>query len=198
MRFLSKTFIRGLMVLLPVALTLYIVYWLGSSAEATLGKLLQRLLPESTYFFGMGMLAGTILIFAIGLLTRVWLARKFGAMIDTLLEKLPLFKTLYSSIRDLFGLFSGDSKDQLGQVVSVEFEFGQFSMLGFVTRENFDDMSDVSGGEGRVAVFLPMSYQVGGFTLMLPKSALTPVDMTVEECMKFAMTAGVGKKAPSQ
>ena len=72
------------------------------------------------------------------------------------------------------------------------------NLLGFVTRSSFDDAPAIPGGDDRVAVYLPMSYQIGGFTVMVPRSSIADVDMSVEECLRFAMTAGVAenKKRP--
>ena len=67
-------------------------------------------------------------------------------------------------------------------------------LLGFVTREDFSDLPAGLAGEGVVAVYLPMSYQIGGYTVMLPRSAIEPVNMSMQDAMKFAVTGGMKAK----
>jgi uncharacterized membrane protein len=74
-------------------------------------------------------------------------------------------------------------------LVSLPGQDGQ--LLGFVTREQFDDLPLEPTAENPVAVYMPMSYQVGGYTLYLPRSAITPVDISFEQAMRLALTGGV-------
>ena len=71
-------------------------------------------------------------------------------------------------------------------------------LIGFVTRQAFRDLPDGIGEEGNtVAVYLPMSYQIGGYTVFLPRSSVKPLDMSVEQVMRFALTAGMTQIKPS-
>jgi uncharacterized membrane protein len=67
----------------------------------------------------------------------------------------------------------------------------EFEVMGFVTRETFDDLPLDPQADDPVAVYLPMSYQIGGYTLYLPRSALTPVELPFEDAMRLAVTGGV-------
>jgi uncharacterized membrane protein len=80
-------------------------------------------------------------------------------------------------------------------VVQVQIPGMPIRMLGFVTLEDLDGVGLASpdGGEESVAVYLPMSYQIGGYTVLLPRSYLTPVDMGMEEAMRFLITAGLSR-----
>ena len=107
-----------------------------------------------------------------------------------MLERIPLVKTIYGGIRDLMGFFQGRSKESgPGNVVVVN--VSGMKLLGFVTREDFRSLPSGIGEEGDVGVYLPMSYQIGGFTIFVPRSTLTAVDMSVEDAMRFTMTAGM-------
>jgi uncharacterized membrane protein len=68
---------------------------------------------------------------------------------------------------------------------------GRNRLMGFLTRGEWDDVPEGIGDDDRVAVFLPMSYQLGGFTTIVPRSAVTPIDMSIEDAMTFCLTAGV-------
>jgi uncharacterized membrane protein len=190
---LSRTFLRGLAIVLPALLTGYVLWWLAATAEGTLGPALSRLLPTDRYVRGLGILAGVGLILAVGAITRLWLARKLLELLEGVIGRIPLVKTIYGSIKDLMGFFSGDAKGELEQVVLVRFETPPMRMLGFVTREDLTSTSPELDAE-QIAVYLPMSYQIGGFTVIVPRSMVAPVAMTVEEAMRFAMTAGVSGK----
>jgi uncharacterized membrane protein len=104
--------------------------------------------------------------------------------------------TLYGSLRDLTGYFSGKNTEAMSKVVMVDLlGDGRQRLLGFVTRERFDDLPPGIGEPGMVAVYMPMSYQLGGFTTIVPRSAVTPVAMSIEQAMRFALTAGVRQEA---
>lgn len=69
--------------------------------------------------------------------------------------------------------------------------FLDMKIMGLVSRDNFEDLPKGIGGEGDVAVYIPMSYQIGGMTVILPKSMVQPVNMGIEQGLRFAATAGM-------
>ena len=192
MLYLKRTFLRGLSVILPLIFTIYVLYWLASLAEESLGVLIAALLPQALYVSGMGVLAGFLCVLVVGLVMNLWLAKLFLRWVEGALKRVPLVKTLYGSVRDLmtFAVGSG-SKPAMKQVVTVALCGGDVKLLGFVTRDDLSDLPHGLGGEEVIAVYLPMSYQIGGFTMMVPKSATQSVDMNFEDAMRFAITAGV-------
>ncbi|MBN1491059.1 MAG: DUF502 domain-containing protein, partial [Phycisphaerae bacterium] len=119
MKRVSRIFLQGLLALLPIALTLYIVYWLGSSAEALLGRGIRLIVPDRWYWPGMGLIAGFAAVFAVGVLTQAWIVRRLIQWGEALLNRIPLVKSLYSSVSDLMSFFSGSDKQGLSQVVLV-------------------------------------------------------------------------------
>ncbi|MDP2323798.1 MAG: DUF502 domain-containing protein, partial [Gammaproteobacteria bacterium] len=149
------------------------------------------LLPDEYYRAGMGMLAAIAVIFLTGLLMRAWLFQQLVQGGETLLLKIPLIKVVYKALKDLFGLFSDSKDSEALQVVSVQLPGTDMRLLGFVTRSDFSDLPPGVGFEGEVAVYLPMSYQVGGYTIMVPRASISPVQMSREEAMRFVLTAGL-------
>ena len=195
MKGFSKIFFTGLAAVLPVLLTLYILIWLGTQAESVFGGTIKLLLPHRWYTPGMGLVAGAALIFLVGLALRTWFMRRFFGLGERLLNRIPLVKVIYGSIRDLMSFFGG--KDQgFSQVVLVRLGDTQMKLLGFVTREDFSGLPANLAGDGIVAVYMPMSYQIGGYTVLLPRSALEPLDMSMQEAMKFVVTGGMKAKSP--
>lgn len=191
MKSIGRIFLTGILTILPILATIYLVVWLFAAVERFLGKQLLLLLPDEYYRAGMGVLAALVLIFLIGLLMRAWLFRQLIKLGESLLLKIPLIKVVYRSLKDLFGLFSDQKNSEALQVVSVQLPGTDMRLLGFLTRTDFSDMPKGVGNEDEVAVYLPMSYQVGGYTVMMPRNRVTPVPMSREEAMRFVLTAGL-------
>jgi uncharacterized membrane protein len=82
----------------------------------------------------------------------------------------------------------------MGKVVMVQLPGQSFQLIGFVTREQFDDLPFTPAAEDPVAVYMPMSYQIGGYTLFLPRNCLTPLDMPFEQAMRLVLTGAVTKR----
>lgn len=185
----SQLFLQGLLALLPVVITLGILFWLGALAENTLGVIIRWLLPEGWYWPGLGVLAGLLFIFLIGVLMNAYLFRKIGAWAVALFRKIPLVKTIYDSVRDIARFASPDkNKEQLKKAVLVSLD-ENIRLIGFITN------STPPVGNDLVAVYLPMSYQVGGFTLFLPESRLQELEMSVPDAMRLAFTAAITSTA---
>jgi uncharacterized membrane protein len=128
---------------------------------------------------------------------ELYMARRLWAELEKLVLRVPVVKTLYGAVRD-FGRFISESSKQrsMGQVVRVKVT-DQAHVIGFVTREDFSDLPPQLAGSGVVAVYLPMSYQIGGYTLFLPRSQVEPIDMDVEDALRFAVTAGMSTQGPN-
>jgi uncharacterized membrane protein len=195
MKSIGRIFLTGILTILPILATIYLVVWLFAAAERFLGKQLLLLMPDEYYRAGMGLLAALILVFLVGLLMRAWLFRQLVKLGESLLLKIPLIKVVYRALKDLFGLFSDDKNSESLQVVSVLLPGTEMRLLGFLTRSDFSDMPKGVGNENEVAVYLPMSYQVGGYTVLIPRSRIAPVPMSREEAMRFVLTAGLKTEA---
>jgi uncharacterized membrane protein len=188
MNALGKLFLKGLVVVIPVSLTMAILWWLASEAEQLLGGMLVRFLPSGWYIPGMGVVSAVAITVLVGLLTHVILFQKLFAFGDTVLNRLPLVKTIYSALKDIISYLSPDSQMALSKVVLVKIPGQDFEQLGFVTRDDFSQLPMNLSVENPIAVYLPMSYQIGGYTLFLPRSCLTPVDLSFVEGMKLVIT----------
>jgi uncharacterized membrane protein len=197
MKKIGGLFVQGLVAILPIALTLYLIYWLATSAESLLGGAI-KFVVGAYYVPGLGVVAGFFITLGVGVLLRIWLFRTVFSWGERLLEKIPGIKSLYGSIRDLVGFFDASKAKDFDKTVMVGFEEGKTRMMGLVTRESFSDLPAGVGDQDTVAVYLPMSYQLGGFTVMVPKDRVEPVDMKVNEAMQFVLTAAVTAKPNGQ
>ncbi len=193
MKRFGRIMIRGLAAILPAALTIYILYWSATNAEQLLGAVIKVILPDGWYVPGMGVLAGVIAVFLLGLALNAFLVRRLFQFGENLLNRIPLVKTLYGSVKDFIGFFSHQREREFNQVVTVELQIGEVPIrfLGFVTRTQFRDLPDGIGYDGEVAVYLPLSYQIGGHTIMVPRSAVKPVNISMQRAMGFVVTGGM-------
>ncbi len=191
MKWIGRTFLAGLAAVVPVIATLYLVYWLAITSETALGGVYRALLPPGWYWPGMGLVTALLLILLTGILMHAWLVQKLYGLAERLLYRIPLVRSIYGSIRDLFNLLSKNNALSLHQTVIIT--IGEMRLVGFVTRNDLTGLPDGlgTGNSDNVVVYLPMSYMIGGYMIVVPKSVIEPVEMSVEEAMRFALTAGV-------
>jgi uncharacterized membrane protein len=192
---MGKIFKRGMIALTPIALTLVLILWLFNALESLFRPLVEGVIGKSHYFNGLGILVAFVLIFIIGVIINSWLIQKISNLGEAILGRIPLVKTLYNSIGEMMSYFGTKDNKKEGQVVLVE--IGGMKLVGLVTRDSFAGAAPELGGEDDIAVYLPMSYQIGGYTVILPRSKVKKLPMTMEEGMRFTVTAGVlsqGKK----
>ncbi len=199
MSYLWKNVFKGLATVLPVALTLYLIYWLGLNIEKGLHPAITSFVPEEHYLPGMGLVAGVVLLFFIGLAVNAWVVRQLIWLVEKLLERIPLVKSIYGSLHDFMDYFAaGKSRGGLKQVVLVN--FGGARLIGFLTRDQIEDIPGLSApaGDDIVAVYMPLSYQIGGYTLYIPRSQIELVNMSMEDAMRRVLTAELSKSTPGE
>ncbi|MEQ1632982.1 MAG: DUF502 domain-containing protein [Planctomycetota bacterium] len=191
MHTLGKLFFRGLAAILPLALTGYLVYAAVAAGEKLLREFLVWLFAELKvewhYWPGMGFAVSIILVMGVGLLTYSFLLRTVYRAITSWLQRIPVIKSVYGMIVDVVQLFGAEQRP-FHTVVLVQMPNGT-EQLGFMTRENCDDL--VGFDKGCVAVYLPMSYQIGGFTVIVQRAKVRVVKMKAEDALRFCVTAGV-------
>jgi uncharacterized membrane protein len=197
MRKIWNTVLKGLVAILPIGLTVYVVYWLALTAERLFAPLLKLLVPAHYYWPGLGLLTGLIVLYFVGLAVNAYFVTSVLRMSDAFFARIPVVKTIYLAIRDFMRFFpsSGQGND-LRRVVLVQ--FGPGKIIGFVTAES-DEMLRRSqpAGDDMIAVYLPMSYMVGGYTIFLPRELVETTSLSVEEGMRIALMGGVRSNLPS-
>lgn len=190
---IARTFLSGLAVVLPIVITIAVLTWLVKAAQQLLGAAMQWMLPEGmTVPPALGLLAALGLIFAVGVLMEAVYFRRLMEWVEDLLNRIPLVKTVYNAVRDLMTLFSKAGTRKFSKVVMVKFPNFEARLIGFVTIEDFSDLA-INPGAGEVAVYLPMSYTIGGYTVFVSRSCLTPLEMSLEDAMRFVVTAGMSR-----
>jgi len=176
MRTLTRSFVQGLLVLAPVAITIWIVVF----AVTTLDRWLETRIP------GLGIVIAAVAITLIGYLTGNVVGNKVLKWLEAGMQRVPLIRILYNALRDLFGAFVG-SKRKFDKPVAVELNSHGLKVLGFLTAERFDDPQLA----GHVSVYLPESYNFAGNLIVIPKERVHPLDADGAEFMAFIMSGGV-------
>jgi uncharacterized membrane protein len=192
--------ITGLVTILPLVMTFYLLYWLIVSTESGLGSLIRMVLPEGSYRPGMGVVAGLVVIFMIGLLMRAYVVQRLFAMSEQLFYRMPMIRTVYRAIRDFIDYFSPSENRGFNQVVAVSLGDTGMEVIGFVTQAEPEQLpKDFRSGDN-VLVYIPLSYMIGGYAVLMPRTAIRSLNMTMDEAMRFTLTAGVtgisGKTSP--
>jgi uncharacterized membrane protein len=195
MKKITRTFLTGLAVTLPVVLTLYLLVWVTLTIERVLDRVLHLVLPEAVFAPGLGLVLGVVLIFFVGLLMRTWAARNIFAWTEKQMYRVPVVKTVYGALRDFTVFLSRPQKHGPQQVVLVRLGDTDLRVMGFVTRDDLVGLPPNMSEPGMILVYLPMSYQVGGYTVLVPRASVQPVDMSFEEAMRFTLTAGLSVPA---
>jgi uncharacterized membrane protein len=189
MRQLWNTFLKGLVAVLPVSLTIYVVYWLGTTAESMLGALLRVVLPEDRYWPGMGLIVGFIVVLLIGLVVNAYIVSSLLGLGERLLGRIPVVKTIFGAFKDFTRFLPAGGKGRDLQRV-VLWRMGGARLIGFVTEEHTHSALTRHASD-LVAVYFPMSYQIGGYTLYLPRGELDSLDLSVEEAMRLVLIGGI-------
>ncbi len=192
---IGKTLLTGFITILPNVLTIYLLYWLAVSSENIMSSALHLIFPDLVYFPGLGMIVGLVAVFFIGLMMKAIIVRQLFVFSEQILYKLPLIRTVYRAIRDLFDFLS-PKKEGLSQVVTVN--INGMEMIGFVTQEDTSKLSEFFKDSDSVLVYLPMSYMIGGFTIMIPRKDIHHCAMSMDEAMRFVLTAGITGKKPNK
>jgi uncharacterized membrane protein len=197
MKRLSKYFFRGLIAVLPLALTVYVLYLFLAWTESVALWVLRPVIG-SFYVPGLGLFFGVLLILAIGVLVSSKRIGRILTIIELPFTNLPVIKSIYSSLKSFADYFAPASSAGGGQqVVSLRMPGHEMEIIGLVTRRNFDDLPAGLLEGDRVAVYLPMGYMIGGYTVFVPAAWVTPLEMSVEEAMRSSLIAWMSRTAPA-
>ena len=182
-------FITGIVVLIPIGITVYLTIFLVSISSRILPKEINpnHYLPYDIP--GVEILTAVILITMIGWLSLSFLGKKLLYLFNNILKKIPILRTIYSAIVQMTETFTKTDK-QSKNVVLVEYPRKGSWAVGFVTKENSGEIT-TKVNKKLVNVFVPTTPNpTSGFLLMFPKDEVIYLDLTFEEASKFIVSAG--------
>jgi uncharacterized membrane protein len=186
---LLQYFLQGLLILAPVAITFYTLFFVVTTIDAWLPIFQYKDEAGISHVrnYGLGFVIILVAVVIIGYFSSFFITGRIVSFFDKILEKTPGLKHIYSTTKDFFEAFAGDKK-KFTQNVLANVDDRDVWRLGFITK---DDMSDF-GLVDYVAVYIPTSYSVAGNVYIIPKTRIKPINnISSTQTMKFAVSGGV-------
>lgn len=177
MRKLFNYFLRGLVVVVPIGVTVWVCLKIFHAIDDLLGFRIA----------GSGFVIMIVLVTFVGFLASTIVARIIGDAVDQLLARLPFVNLLYSSTKDMLNAFVGEKRRFDKPVLVSLNEDGSVKVFGFLTAESLAAL----GVEGSATVYVPTSYSVAGHVIVVPSSRVQRVDADAPEVMAYIVSGGV-------
>jgi len=195
MKKIRQLFINGLLTLIPMAVTFYVLYYLFSVTDNFLGVYFERFLGYRIP--GIGIITVLILIFITGFIVTNILGAKLLWLTESLLKKLPFVPKIYFAVKQIVEAFSLQRMQVFTQVVLVEYPRKGIYVVGFVTGECKGEVQDKTE-ERLINVFIPTTPNpTSGMLILVPSKDIIYLDMTVEDGLKLIISAGVVVPKPA-
>jgi uncharacterized membrane protein len=177
MKKLTRYFLQGLLLLVPLAATIYVVYVILSKIDS----IFRFKTP------GIGFLVTILTITAVGFISSNFLTKRLMRIIDMSFTRLPFVNMIYTAIKDLMNAFVGDKKSFNKPVLVALSPGNNIQVLGFLTREGLENI----GLADKVAVYIPQSYNIAGNLIVVSKEHVTPLSVESGDLMAFIVSGGV-------
>jgi len=187
MKKLFRYFFQGLIYVAPLAITVYAVYLIFSVVDGFLQKFIQDWF--NIHIPGLGLLVIFLLISLLGFLGQSIIFRPVKRLVLNMINRAPIVKVVYTSIRDLLNAFVGKEKKFTQPVLVKVNTISELEKIGFLTQENLADLDILD----KVAVYFPHSYNFSGELFIVPREHVKPFNMAPAEAMKFIVSGGVAK-----
>ncbi len=188
-------FLQGLLIIAPIAVTIYSIYWIVSSVDSWIPifrepvrDLAGHIIEYKVKNYGLGFLIIIASIILIGYFSSTFIQSRLFNLFDSWLEKTPGVKYIYSSVRDFFSAFAGEKK-KFNQPILARIFADDVWILGFITDE---EMEKMNLGADMVAIYVPQAYNWAGQLYVLPRTRLKKIEkFSPGDAMKYAVTGGV-------
>ena len=180
MKRLSQYFLQGLLFLIPLFVTLYVIYWIFIKIDRVLT------LPVP----GLGFIVTIGFITFIGFVASNFLTQRIVHLVDRIFARLPLVKMIYSAIKDLVNAFVGDKKSFNRPVQVIIEKESNIRLLGFATRENLSAI----GIQDSITVYLPQAYNFAGNVIVVARDKVIPLAADPGDVMKLIVSGGVSAR----
>src|SRR3954452_24258607 len=177
MKVILRSFINGILTIVPIILVIYVVFKTFMFLDSILGNVLKPYLKED-YIPGIGLLATLALITILGWMSTKFLTGTIIRLVDRLLENIPIVKTIYSVIKDTFQSFPGEKKS-FSKVALITIPGTDIKSIGFITSEDLESFCNPL--KDYAAVYIQQTFQIAGVTLLIPKEHSEVIDVNAED-----------------
>lgn len=187
MKRLGTYFLQGLLLIAPLAATIYIVYFLFQFTDGLLSTYLEKFFQLKVP--GLGILIIIFMLIFLGIIGESIFARPIKFVIKRILERTPILRLIYTSVQDLFSAFVGKEKKFNRPVIVLVDAQNDLWRIGFLTSEKLGEI----GMEGKVAVYFPFSYNISGIMYVVDAGRVKSLNISPSEAMKFVISGGVSE-----
>jgi len=198
--YIKNTFINGLLVILPTGFTVYVLWLIyrmfrrftgeGSEFGNLIGNFL-KVTAGREWLPGIGAILTLLLVFLVGLVTRIYVGRKVYSLLDKVMGSTPLVNKMYVTVKQIINAILSSESTTFRDVVMFEYPRRGAYVVGFVTNENLGEVEDLIGEESVAAFVFTTPNPLSGMTVFLPKDDLTYLDLTVEEGLRLVLSMGI-------
>ncbi|BFG71320.1 DUF502 domain-containing protein [Sediminibacterium sp. KACHI17] len=193
---LLQYFFQGMIVLAPIGITLWVVVGLFRWIDGFLPNLINSLFPDLLEkdaagnlrsLPGLGFIVVIALVLLVGWISSLFVVGRLVTLLDTVLEKTPGIKFIYSSVKDFLEAFAGNKK-KFDKPVLVNVDGADVWRIGFITQQSSEEF----GLHNHVTVYVPHSYAISGITYFVPKEKIKSLpDISAADAMKYTVSGGV-------
>lgn len=189
---LKTKFITGLFILIPLIITVYIVYLIISSIEAMISPVIRNILSQiighEVYIPGTGFIIFILIVYVTGVVASNYFGKAVLAYGESFLKKIPFIKGIYGSVKDMTAAFSSEKIKSFREVVLIEFPFQGRYALGFVTKRIRLEDKDLC------SVFIPTTPNpTSGYLVMVKEEDLIFLDMHTDDALKYIVSLGTSR-----
>lgn len=195
---IRNIFIAGILALLPFVITVYLLYFLYNLIISNTLPLVKQIARQYNYNFSesvfqiVTVLIVIILIFLIGIFTKIYFGKLIIKVLDNVIAKIPVARSIYNATKQVVDSFKNSTGSSFSKVVLVEFPRRDMWMIAFLVRDSLDFMVELTTKEESCNVFIPTAPNpTSGFVAVVPKKDIRELDMTVEEGIKFVLSVGI-------
>jgi uncharacterized membrane protein len=186
---LFQYFLQGLLVIAPVTITVYTIYWVVSSIDSLIPLFTVKDADGHVHVqnYGLGFLLVIITICLVGYLSSFFIKLKMFSIFESMMARTPGIRFIYSTVKDFFEAFAGEKK-KFNKPVLANIDDNDVWRVGFITQDHIHDF----GFDEYVAVYIPASYSIAGNVYLLPANRVKPItNINATDAMKFAISGGV-------
>jgi uncharacterized membrane protein len=196
---MRRYLIAGLLVWVPLGITIYVINWLVTTLDQTLLLVPEALRPEHVVGFhipGLGVLLSFLILFGTGVLAANFFGQRLIQGWESLLGRIPFVKSIYSSVKQVSDTLLSDTGNAFRKALLVEFPRPGCWTIGFLTGSPVDAVASHLPGE-HISIYVPTTPNpTGGYFVIVPKANVRELDMSVDEALKYIISMGVVAPRP--
>ena len=190
----KKNIFTGLIVLIPLVLTFWVIYSLAHFLDQVVLLLPYEYQPNQLIGFnipGVGVILTVTAIFVVGLIANNFFGKRLISLYEVILDKLPFVKSIYGGIKQVSDTLFSNNSNAFSKAVLIEFPDAKNYTFAFITGDTDEKIAKILKGK-YVNVYVPTTPNpTSGYTLMVPRNKIKEIDVSVDQALKYVISMGV-------